>query len=94
MPHGWFCRQSGGRSAAMEEGAMTTWNEIKTNWTTFEPKIRNRWSKLTNEDLKAVHGDQTRLMEKLETRYHFTEPVAKKEIAEFLKTQPNPSVRK
>jgi len=41
------------------------WNRIEGNWKQFQGKIKEKWGKLTDDDLTAVNGRR----EHLEERY-------------------------
>jgi hypothetical protein len=47
-------------------------DSFKEHWSMLIPKIRDRWPKLTNEDIEAIHGDLEVLAERVRKRYGST----------------------
>jgi uncharacterized protein YjbJ (UPF0337 family) len=47
-------------------------DSFKEHWSMLIPKIRDRWPKLTNEDIEAIHGDLEVLAERVRDRYGWT----------------------
>lgn len=55
------------------------WHEIKG-------KVKEKWGKLTDNDLTEINGKTENLLGKLQTHYGYAEERAKKEIADFEKS--------
>jgi uncharacterized protein YjbJ (UPF0337 family) len=62
--------------------AMKT-EQIKGNWQQLKGKIKERWGKLTDDDLKILEGKKDQLAGMLQKRYGFAKEQAEKEAEEF-----------
>lgn len=60
------------------------WDQIQGNWKKFEGQVKEKWGKLTNDDLTAISGKHERLLGKLQHAYGYGKDIAKKEIDDFL----------
>ena len=56
---------------------------IKGNWTQLKGKVKERWGKLTDDDLKVIEGKKDQLVGKLQERYGYAREKAQKECDEF-----------
>jgi len=57
---------------------------IKGKWLQLKGDIRQRWGKLTDDDLDEVHGDAEKFIGKLQERYGYAKDRARKELDEFM----------
>ena len=64
-----------------------TWSEIEGNWPPWGAKIRQRWDKLTENDLTLIAGKRDRLIAFLQERYGKTRDHLNREIEEFCAEQ-------
>jgi len=55
-------------------------DQIKGNWKQLVGKIKEKWGKLTDDDLATFHGQQEQLVGALQERYGYTKEQAKREI--------------
>ena len=53
-------------------------------WTQLRGKIRERWGKLTDNDLDQVHGRWEQMVGLLQERYAYTRERAESELGAFL----------
>jgi uncharacterized protein YjbJ (UPF0337 family) len=53
------------------------------NWKQLKGKIKEKWGKLTDDDLKVVEGKQEQLAGILEKRYGYAKEQAKKDVDNF-----------
>ncbi len=56
------------------------WNKIKDNWSQIRAKAKEKWGKLTHEDLLIVSGNRERLIEKLKQKYGRSREETQKEV--------------
>lgn len=47
------------------------WETIEGKWDQFAGKIREKWAKLTDDDIESIAGKKDRLMGKLQERYGY-----------------------
>jgi uncharacterized protein YjbJ (UPF0337 family) len=59
------------------------WDEITGNWTQFKGKIKERWGKLTDDDLTTVAGKRDQLVGMLQERYGYGKEQAERELNAF-----------
>lgn len=57
--------------------------QIKGNWNQLKGKVREKWGKLTNDDVEAVQGQTEQLQGKLQERYGIAKEEAEKRVDEF-----------
>ncbi len=50
----------------------------------FKGKVKERWGKLTDDDLDIIEGRQDQLIGKLEQRYGIAKEEAERQFKEFL----------
>jgi len=50
----------------------------------FKGKVKERWGKLTDDDLDIIEGRQEQLIGKLEQRYGIAKEEAERQFKEFL----------
>jgi uncharacterized protein YjbJ (UPF0337 family) len=62
------------------------WEQIKGNWTQFKGKVKEKWGKLTDDDLTTIAGQKDQLVGKLQERYGTEKDKVEKEVDEFLST--------
>jgi uncharacterized protein YjbJ (UPF0337 family) len=60
------------------------WDQIKGDWKQMTGKVKEKWGKLTDDDLTVVAGKRDQLAGLLEKRYGYAKEQAEKELDEFL----------
>lgn len=45
------------------------WQHVEGNWQQFKGMVREKWAKLTDDDLELIAGKKDRLMGKLREHY-------------------------
>src|SRR5690242_19811542 len=58
---------------------------MKGNWNQLKGKIKEKWGKLTDDDLKIVEGKADQLAGRVQERYGYAKERAEKECSEFYK---------
>ena len=61
------------------------WDRVQGNWKEFKGKVKQKWGKLTNDDLDVVEGKRQELAGRLQRRYGYAKDQAEKEIDTWLK---------
>ena len=59
------------------------WDEIKGNWKQFQGKVKEKWGKLTDDDLTTIAGKRDQLAGILQKRYGYAKEQAEKELDDF-----------
>jgi uncharacterized protein YjbJ (UPF0337 family) len=79
----------GGLNARTKEAVMNwdqiagNWDQITGNWTQFKGKIKEKWGKLTDDDLTTIAGKRDQLADKLRERYGYAKEEAERELGNF-----------
>ena len=59
------------------------WDRIEGNWKQFKGKVKERWGKLTDDDLDVIAGKRDQLLGKLQQSYGLSKDEAERQISEF-----------
>ena len=60
------------------------WDRIEGNWKQFSGTVREKWGKLTNDDLDMIAGKRQKLAGRIQERYGIAKDEAEREIDEWL----------
>jgi uncharacterized protein YjbJ (UPF0337 family) len=70
-----------------KEVAVMDWNRVEGNWKQVKGKVKEKWGKLTDDDLDVVGGRLDRLEGKIQERYGIARDQARKDIDDWYGTQ-------
>jgi len=56
---------------------------IAGNWKQLTGKVKERWGKLTDDDITIIEGKKDQLVGKIQERYGYAKDRAQKEADEF-----------
>ena len=59
------------------------WTQVEGNWKQIKGRVKERWGKLTNDDLTAIAGRRDRLDGMIQERYGYARERLRKEIADW-----------
>jgi uncharacterized protein YjbJ (UPF0337 family) len=59
------------------------WDTIEGKWQQLTGKVKEKWGKLTDDDVTFIKGKKDQLIGKLQERYGYARSQAEKEISEF-----------
>lgn len=62
------------------------WDQVKGNWKQFSGKVKEKWGKLTDDDLTTAAGQRDQLLGILQKRYGYAKEQAERELNEFTHT--------
>jgi len=62
------------------------WDRIEGNWKQFKGKAKEKWGKLTDDDLTVIAGKRDQLAGVLQKRYGYAKDQAERELDEFTNT--------
>ena len=65
--------------------AIVNWDQIQGDWKQMTGKVKEKWGKLTDNDLTVIAGKRDQLAGLLQQRYGYAKEQAEKELDEFLK---------
>jgi uncharacterized protein YjbJ (UPF0337 family) len=59
------------------------WDRIEGNWKQFKGKAKEKWGKLTDDDLDVVSGKRDQLAGRIQERYGIAKEDAERQIDEW-----------
>lgn len=61
------------------------WDQVEGNWKQYTGKAKEKWGKLTDDDLIVIAGKRDVLAGKIQEHYGIAKEQAHKELEEFSK---------
>src|ERR1700719_125443 len=73
------------------EARVMNWDQLEGKWKQYKGEVREKWGKLTDDDLHVIAGRREQLIGRLQERYGIAKEVAALEADEFVRalTQEN-----
>jgi len=62
------------------------WDQVAGKWMQFKGQVKQKWGKLTDDDLEVIAGKRDQMAGKLQERYGYGKDQAEKELDEFSRT--------
>ena len=62
------------------------WDQMEGKWMQFKGSVKERWGKLTDDDLDVIAGKKDKLIGKVQERYGITKAEAEVQADEWLRT--------
>ncbi len=59
------------------------WDQIEGNWKQFTGQIKQKWAKLTDDDLQLINGKRIELLGKIQERHGITKQQAETQLDSF-----------
>jgi uncharacterized protein YjbJ (UPF0337 family) len=72
-------------STQEKEQAMN-WDQVSGKWKQFKGQVKQRWGKLTDDDLNTIEGKRDEIAGKLQERYGYAKEQAERELDDFAST--------
>ena len=72
---------------ALRQEEKMEWHQIEGNWKQVKRRIKEKWGKLTDDDLDAINGRRNQLEDRIHRRYGFAADHVRKEIDDWLRWQ-------
>jgi len=63
------------------------WDRIEGNWKQAAGTVKEKWGKLTDNDITQINGKREQLEGKLQERYGYARDQAKKDVDDWLSTR-------
>jgi uncharacterized protein YjbJ (UPF0337 family) len=63
------------------------WNRVEGNWKQIKGKVKERWRKLTDDDLDVINGSRDQLEDKLQERYGYAKDQIRKDVSDWFNSQ-------
>ncbi len=58
-------------------------DEASSNWKQFKGKFKEKWGKLTDDDMQVIEGKRDQLVGKIQERYGYAKDEAEKEVSDW-----------
>ncbi|HTF88646.1 MAG TPA: CsbD family protein [Planctomycetota bacterium] len=71
---------------ADQPGPHRNWDRIEGNWKNVTGKVRERWGKLTDDELDVIQGKREQLEGRIQEAYGIGRDGAPKQVEEFAKS--------
>jgi len=62
------------------------WDRIEGNWKQLKGTVKQKWGKLTDDDIALIDGKQTELVGRLQERYGIAKDAAESQIDDWYRT--------
>ncbi len=62
------------------------WDQVKGKWKEVQGQVKDKWGKLTDDDLLQINGKKEVLVGRLQKHYGHSKEEADKHIDEFVRT--------
>jgi uncharacterized protein YjbJ (UPF0337 family) len=62
------------------------WDQIEGKWKQLSGNFREKWGRLTDDDLTTINGRRDQLVGKIQERYGLAKDAAEKQVDEFIRT--------
>jgi uncharacterized protein YjbJ (UPF0337 family) len=59
------------------------WDRIEGNWKQITGKVKEKWGKLTDDDLTQINGNREQLEGKIQARYGYAKDQVKKDVDDW-----------
>jgi uncharacterized protein YjbJ (UPF0337 family) len=66
-----------------KENRSASWTGIEGNWKQFKGRAKEKWGRLTDDDLDVINGRQDQLEGKIQERYGLAKDQAKKDVDDW-----------
>jgi uncharacterized protein YjbJ (UPF0337 family) len=63
------------------------WNRVEGNWKQVKGQVKEKWGKLTDDDLNVINGRRDQLEGKIQQRYGYAKDQTKKDIDDWFTAQ-------
>jgi uncharacterized protein YjbJ (UPF0337 family) len=70
------------------------WDQIEGKWKQMKGAARQKWAKLTDDDLEFIAGNRDQFSGRLQERYGIAKEEAERQLNEWQKTVSEPKVTK
>jgi len=63
------------------------WDQIEGKWKQMKGSVKQKWGKLTDDDLDYIAGKQEEFVGRLQQRYGIAKEEARRQVDDWLKEQ-------
>ena len=62
------------------------WDQVEGKWKQLRGEVKEKWGKITDDDLDMIDGRRQQLVGKIQERYGMERDLAEKQADEFIKS--------
>ncbi len=62
------------------------WDIVQGKWKQMVGSVKEKWGKLTDDDLRVIGGKRDQMVGKIQERYGYAKDQAEREVDEFINT--------
>ena len=62
------------------------WDQVEGKWKQLKGQAKEKWGKLTDDDLTAINGQREQLVGRIQERYGIAKEAAEKQVDEFTRS--------
>ena len=62
------------------------WDQIAGKWTQMKGEVRQKWGKLTDDDMEVIAGSKDKLVGRIQERYGIAKDQAEMQLDEWART--------
>lgn len=66
---------------------LPNWHQVEGNWNQFAGKVKQRWGKLTDDDITVINGKRQELVGKVQERYGIAKAEAERQVKDWESTE-------
>ncbi len=75
----------------LSEAMLMNWDQVEGKWDQVKGQIKEKWGKLTDNDLTTMAGKKDQLMGKIRERYGYDKQRVENELDTFVKDLNGPA---
>jgi len=61
------------------------WEQVEGKWKQYTGQLKEKWGKLTDDDLKQIAGKRDQLVGKIQERYGIAKAAAEEQVDQFIR---------
>src|SRR6516162_9021677 len=73
-------------SSSSERKDEMNWDTMAGNWKQMKGKAKQKWAKLTDDDLTYIDGKREQLLGRIQERYGIQKDIAERELKDWERT--------
>jgi uncharacterized protein YjbJ (UPF0337 family) len=85
IPNIFFLLEKWDSATWNREATRMNWDQLEGKWKQYMGEIREKWGKLTDDDLHVIAGRREQLIGRLQERYGIAKEVAARQADEFVR---------
>jgi uncharacterized protein YjbJ (UPF0337 family) len=62
------------------------WDRVEGNWKQLKGKVKEKWGKLTDDDINVIAGNRDQLSGKIQESYGITKDEAERQLDDWSRT--------